>query len=217
MMNIPSWDNPSTKNSGDRLAHGHLGGTTTEGDPDSWFPELWTWLIEKFDIENALDVGCGAGISQKFFHDSGLTTMGLDGYQTGLDCHKLKDVVPTPLVCHDLLLGPMLFFRPYDLVWTCEVGEHIAPDKVANFVETVALNCKKVLAFCAAPPGCGGYHHVNCQAPEYWRELLEQEGLTYSAEYTEIAHSLTGEGYGRGPRNYFARSGMIFLGREFEE
>lgn len=202
----PSWQNPST-NLGDRLDFGHLGGSSTTGDHDSWYPELWTWLFDAFGVKSVLDVGCAVGQSQKFFHESGMETV-------GLDCEQVRPhrVVDAPFVAHDLTTAAWIAEKPFDLVWSCEVAEHIEEVYVENLINTLELNCGKVLAMTAAPPGADGYHHVNCREPEYWiRKLTAGGRLQYSESLTQEAKKLCPAAYGRGPRNYFTRSGLIFV------
>lgn len=210
-MNNPDWTNPCS-DGGERLDFGHLGGTSTEGDPDSWYPELWDWLVREFGLGSVLDVGCGVGHAQKFFFDRGLLTWGLD-CEGVLARHLLRETSEKPgLIVHDLTTGPWGWVDTTraDLVWCCEVAEHVEEQFVDNVVRTVADNCYKVLAFCAAPAGAGGFHHVNCQDPPYWVAKLEAAGLTYRPDLTDHARSLCPEGNGRSARNYFRRSGLIF-------
>lgn len=205
-MLIAKWENPC-RWEGERLDFGHLGGTALTGDPNSWFPELWDWLRTTFSIKSMLDVGCGVGFAQKFFAEQGLFSYGVDCEQV-LEHHLLG---PAFREAHDLTLSrweaPL---DTFDLVWCCEVAEHIEERFVHNVVQTVARNCHKVLAFCAAPVGAGGYHHVNCQDPQYWIEKIEVAGLTYDPNLTVQARRLCPEAYGRSRDNYFLRSGLIF-------
>lgn len=199
------WENPSLMTGvGQRLDFGHLGGTSTVGDPNSWYPEMWKWLIDKFQIKSVLDVGCGIGLSQKFFHDEGCDTIGIDAEQV-LRSHKLKHKTQSHDITIDAYIG-----NKSDLVWCCEVAEHIEVAFVSNLVDTLVKNTQNVLAFCAAPIGAGGYHHVNCQNVEYWIEKIESAGLHYSQELTSKAKSFCTPEYGRTENNYFKRSGLIF-------
>jgi len=198
------WTNPSSLK-GKRLDFGHLGGTSTSGDPDSWYPELWTWLIRTNRLGSVLDVGCGVGYSQKFFHDSGLITLGVDCKQV-LEHHVLGEKT----LVHDFTTGVAPLPGRFDLVWCCEVAEHIPEEFVSNLAYTFAMGCGKLLAFCAAPRGAGGYHHVNCQNPPYWISLLSKYGFTINEEMSEHGRRLCGPHYGRGKNNYFYRSGLIF-------
>lgn len=209
----PEWANPCRLGE-PLLAYGHLGGTSKGGDPDSWYPELWDWVLRTFGVWSVLDVGCGVGHTSRWFYDRSLTlaVTGLDCQQV-LDHHLLKDVsapfAGSRLVAHDLTTGPRGELGA-DLVWCCEVAEHVAPEFEDNVVQTVAMNTRRVLAFCAAPRGAGGHHHVNCQDPPYWVDRLTAAGLTHRPDLTAHARSLCTEANGRSAHNYFRRSGLIF-------
>lgn len=213
----PSWQNPCSREGGMRLDFGHLGGTSTAGDLDSWFPELWDWLVRDFNVESMLDLGCGVGFTQRWFQERGVHAEGLDCRQV-LDHHVLRSTHPSWLQAHDLTTGPLRFRsyphstrKPFDLVWCCDVGEHLGGEFVDNLVRTVVDNVEKVVAFCAAPPGSGGHHHVNCQPGEWWVEKFISAGLTFLPVLTEHARYLCpGDAYGRSPHNYFRRSGLVF-------
>lgn len=210
------------------IEDGHLGGTAPEGDPDSHYPEMWDWLISEFKLKNVLDVGCGISDSMKYFAEQGLKVWGVEGSKKVMEHSRMPDKVSI----HDLTTGPFLYmngdwgkvdptdrydadwhiygeisnnvFWPRDLVWSCEVGEHIEEKFVDNFVQTLTINCRQVLAMCAAPKNCGGYHHVNCQEPQYWIEKIENQGLIYQKD-------LTIEWRERCVGAYFKRSGLIFF------
>jgi hypothetical protein len=110
-----------------------------------------------------------------------------------------------PIALHDLLTGP--YIMPVDLVWSCEVAEHIAPEKVEYFVDTLANG--RVIAMTHAVPGQGGYHHVNCQPQEYWIQKMTTRGYALSPlnqMFREV--SLQGATW-----NYFSRTGLVFLKR----
>lgn len=191
---------------GERLDFGHLGGTSTTGDPDSWYPELWLWLTSKFNIERMLDVGCGVGFTQKFFEKQGIVACGIDCEQV-LERHLTK----TNTISHDLMTGPAMLANSCDLVWCCEVAEHVEQGSVDNVIQTIVGNAKTVVAFCAAPEGAGGYHHVNCQNPHYWINKFTDAGLEFSQPLTDEACNLCDASHGRGDLNYFRRSGLIFV------
>jgi SAM-dependent methyltransferase len=174
-----------------------LGGNIRHGDANTYCPKLWTYLIERFALRSMLDVGCGEGNAVHFFHKRGVYAHGIDGLRRNVD----NAVVPIAL--HDLLGGS--YIMPVDLVWTCEVAEHIDPAHVDNFIDTLANG--RIVAMTHALPGQAGHHHVNCQAPEYWIDLMASRG--FSLERSQDAYRAISrtEDY----PTYFASSGLVFV------
>ena len=174
-----------------------LGGNLRLGDTGTFCPTLWRYLVDRFAAKSVLDVGCGEGHAVHFFRQLGLIVHGIDG----LPINVSRAV--TPISLHDILSGP--FVMPVDLVWSCEVAEHIAPERVDYFLDTLANG--RVVAMTHATPGQDGYHHVNCQAAEYWIEKMAQRGYALSPDnglFLRVA------GMEVAP-TYFNRTGLVFL------
>jgi SAM-dependent methyltransferase len=179
-----------------------LGGASTVGDPYTFLPAIWEWAVATFAARSVLDVGCGVGLALEWFAERGLTIHGIEG------SHKVwqHNVVQDHVVVHDLYDGPYRLPRPVDLVWSCEVAEHIDPGHVCHFVDTIVENCGKVLILTAAPPGAGGHHHVNCQPREYWQSLVAP-ALVFRQDLTDLCCQLVSTDKGI----YFHRGGMVFV------
>ena len=45
----------------------HLGGNTIGGNAQTFYPELWFWMIQTLGIKTVLDVGCGEGHALREF------------------------------------------------------------------------------------------------------------------------------------------------------
>ena len=78
------------------------------------------------------------------------------------------DRAVTPIAQHDLLTSS--YYMPVDLVWSCEVAEHITETKVDYYIKTLCNG--KIIAMTHAFPNQVGHHHVNCQPSEYWIEKI---------------------------------------------
>ena len=89
-----------------------------------------------------------------------------------------------------------------DLVWCCEVVEHV--NNVENIIDTISVG--KILAMTHATPKQSGYHHVNCQPAEYWITRLSKKGMIYQEELTKHAKSLCPSS-----GNHFGWHGLIFV------
>jgi len=174
-----------------------LGGNIRHGDLRTWCPRLWKFLADRFAIRSVLDVGCGEGHTVKFFHDLGLASQGIEGLP-----RNVSNSVH-PIALHDLTSGP--FIMPVNLVWSCEVAEHIEEQFVDNYLASIANG--KVIAMTHATPQQGGHHHVNCQPPEYWIEKLDDRGYYLSEDNEEIRKIASRED----SWNYFQPTGLVFL------
>jgi len=131
-------------------------------------------LKQYFSPSSLLDVGCGVGTWMKAFSEnfSGLDYFGVDGEYV-----KAKDlVVEKPHFRGMDISQPFNLDKKFDLVISLEVGEHIAHEKAAVFVENICRHGDFIL-FSAAIPGQGGTFHVNEQFPEYWAGLFEINGF----------------------------------------
>jgi len=144
-----------------------------------------------------LDVGCGTGETCKFFQALGIDTLGVDGLPENVErC-------PQPAMVYDFCSDKKLEIKKFDLVWCCEVVEHIAEEHVEKLIDV--LTSGKWLAMTHAVPGQSGHHHVNCQPKEYWIEKITARGFVFDDVQTNICRALLPNG-----RNYFKRTGLIF-------
>jgi SAM-dependent methyltransferase len=173
-----------------------LGGNIDGGDPASWVPTLWGRLIKAFGVKTVLDVGCGQGHAVEWFRKAGCDAIGIDGLP-----RNVGDAV-TPICLHDLFMSP--YCAPCDLVWSCEVAEHIDPEKVDNFLDTLANG--RAVAMTHAMPDQRGWHHVNCQPSEYWVERMVKRGYRHDWDLTIAWRRVAAED----GHVYFTRSGLVF-------
>jgi SAM-dependent methyltransferase len=173
-----------------------LGGNVIGGDPNTYHPALWAYVVERFGITSMLDVGCGEGHCVQYFADLGVRAIGFDGLRSNVER------AVTPIACHDLRRRP--FIRPVDLVHCCEVVEHIEERFLSNLLRTLASG--RVIVMTHAVPGQTGYHHVNCQPSSYWIEKLERRGYRYLEQETEEGKARIADS---GTWTYFMQSGLI--------
>lgn len=86
----------------------HLGGNVRQGDPFTFSPRVWSYVIERFCISSVLDLGSGAGHAAEFFFRKGIRTIAVDGLLENVDGSVY------PAICHDLTSGA--FVTKVDLV-----------------------------------------------------------------------------------------------------
>lgn len=184
----------------------HLGGYIPGGDPATYYPELWDWLVNDHGVKSVIDVGCGEGHAARYFADHGCDVIGIDGvFQLSQNWH---------FYMHDYTEGPWptevrgnRMEGATDLAWSCEFVEHVAEEYVPNFVTTFQMASMVLMTH--AEPGQPGHHHVNCQPASYWIQVMEKAGFRFDGILTRQARDLAG--LNRNPINHFARSGLGFV------
>ena len=182
---------------GDQRVQGHLGGYTPGGDPATFYPALWTWLVAACGVRSVLDVGCGDGTALDYFAGLGCRVAGIEGIEQNRP----------EILTHDYTTGYVLPVGPrFDLVWSCEFVEHVEAKHEENFLLTFEHG--DLLLMTHAEPGQGGYHHVNCQPAEYWIERVEAHGFKLEERLTELSRRHAAEN--TNPWNHYVRSGLAF-------
>jgi SAM-dependent methyltransferase len=191
----------------------HLGGYIHGGDPGTWCPHLWSWVVKEFQIRSVLDIGCGEGHATKFFRDLGCDVVGVDGCAQAIH----DSVIPDHVVLHDFCEGAFVPERSFDLIWSCEFLEHVGEEYLPNILGTFAHTAKVILATHAFPERRRsrarskrhhGHHHVNCRPSSYWIRHIEGAGFECQVDGTRRARTITLADY---PGiNHFARSGLLF-------
>jgi SAM-dependent methyltransferase len=188
----------------DMVRDGHLGGYVRGGDPGTWCPHLWTWVVQTFGIRSVLDVGCGEGHASRFFRGQGCDIRGVDGCERAI----AESVIPGHAVQHDFCTGPFLTDQAFDLVWSCEFLEHVEERFVPNILRTFSQARKVLLVTHAFPGDTDGHHHVNCRRSSYWIRRIEAAGFRCDARASLAARKVALRDYHR--PNHFARSGLVF-------
>lgn len=185
---------------------GHLGGYVEGGDPNTTYPNLWGALVDHWKVRSVIDVGCGDGKgAAAWFARQGVETVGIDGLAVDTMEPGLT------LVRHDFTEGPFVTEEPFDLAWSAEFVEHVQERFVPNFLETFAL--ADTLLMTHALPGQAGYHHVNCQPPEYWIERVAVVGFELDEPLTARCRELALQEPIPPEANYFGRTGLVFRKR----
>lgn len=158
----------------------HLGGNVPTEDGNCHMPDVWGFLMVKYNLQSVLDVGCGYGHAIKWFHDHGVQrTLGVDG-----DTNAVVGTVAPRVMEHDFSLGPPPINENFDLAWSCEFLEHVEDQFIPNFMS--AFKRCKYACVTYAVPGQGGHHHVNCQNLPYWVDQFKKYGFRHDAEETAI-------------------------------
>jgi len=177
----------------------HLGGNMAEGDPFSFSPNVWNYVIDRFAIKSVLDLGSGLGHSSEYFFNKGMKVVSVDGMKENI----LNALYPTV----EFDFSKTFINCNVDLVHCQEVVEHIHEQFVENILKS--LTAGKIILLTNALPGQGGYHHVNEQETAYWTRHLEQYNCHVLPEDTERIRSIAKE---EGAR-YLAATGTLYANR----
>lgn len=170
---------------GQSFDDGPLGGCNTHGDPASELPKTVGYIVEKFNIKNVADVGCGFGFHSKFFQKVfELETLSIEGSSKVAEL----SIVPESIVHHDYTTGPYIPSKVYDLGWSVEFVEHVEDRYKDNFIATLK-KCKYVL-MTHAIPGQGGHHHVNERYGTYWIDVMSKNGFIFDPAVTAKCREL---------------------------
>lgn len=179
----------------------HLGGYIYGGDDATYYPVLWDWLVNEHRVRSVLDVGCGEGHALRYFRGIGIRARGIDG-------------VPQPdsdIFTHDFTEGPCarreLTRKDFDLVWCCEVLEHVEEQYLPNM--RLSLTAAPLVLVTHAAPDQPGFHHVNCKTAEYWQGVFAGWGYRYDGGLTQATRMMAATN--RNPWNHYVRSGLVFL------
>lgn len=171
----------------------HLGGHFNVTHIDNG---VLDYMIEKYNVKSFLDIGCGPGGMCELAASKGLKVLGVDGDFT------IKHKQPT--IIHDYTISSVPIDESFDMAWSCEFLEHVE-EKYMDFYMDSFLKAKYVVCTHALPEQ-PGYHHVNCQSYEYWKESFKKYGFKYSAiETLQLRNISTMQS------PYFKQSGLFFV------
>jgi SAM-dependent methyltransferase len=163
------------------------------------------------DARRYIDVGAGTGTFAAAAQRNGRQVLACERSLVGRLYARRQGVSARPL---DLTRDPpMREAGRFDLAYCFEVAEHLDAPLGDRLVEFLAASAPFVV-FTAAPPGQGGFGHVNEQPRGYWIKRFEAEGMTYLAEVTT---RVAAEYERRGGRGMWLRDNVMVFERRLED
>ena len=153
------------------------------------------WLASEHHVRSLYDIGCGPGGQVRAARDMGLEAMGIDVDPT---MYRRPGVALA-----DFCVAP-LQLQPADAVWSIETAEHIPPESVPAYIETLTSSARRVIVMTASQ--MQAELHVSVHRTEWWIEQVEAHaGWRYLPETPQIiASSSTMD------REFLRETGMIF-------
>mmetsp|Transcript_5781 Transcript_5781/g.11284 ORF Transcript_5781/g.11284 Transcript_5781/m.11284 type:complete len:394 (-) Transcript_5781:180-1361(-) len=157
----------------------HLGGFT-EIDLDGISPNLWRHMILDYGVHSVLDVGCGRGISTRWFLEHHVDVLCVEGSHDAVEKTFLP---PERIVEHDFSRGPWWPAQTYDAVWCIEFLEHVSRQYHFNYLTAF----RKAAIIMVSSSRWGGWHHVEVHPDDWWINKFGSYGFKYSPKLTSQA------------------------------
>ena len=130
------------------------------------------YLIQLFNPNSVIDVGCGIGTFLHEFKENGVADIcGLDG--KWVDRKKML-INKADFIETDLEL-PIQLNKKYDLVTCLEVAEHLSETSAETIVDSLT-GLGNIIVFSAATTKQAGQNHINEQPFSYWKQKFEARG-----------------------------------------
>jgi 2-polyprenyl-3-methyl-5-hydroxy-6-metoxy-1,4-benzoquinol methylase len=136
-------------------------------------------IVEINSPTSVLDVGCGQGLSLKYFLSCGIDALGIENSQMAIEYSGISDKIIKSNLNFDIDLK-----RRFDLVWCFEVIEHIHPKYEKTILKTLTRH-GDIIILSAAKPGQGGHGHFNEQLPEYWIDKFANLGYDCDFDFSQ--------------------------------
>ena len=113
----------------------------------SLFPEkVIDEILNEFHPKSILDIGCGTGVSLKYFLQKNIDAIGVENSRLAIR----KSAVCERIIRHNLK-KKLNLNRKFDLVWSFEVIEHIHPKFEATYLATLIRHGDRVIISAARP------------------------------------------------------------------
>lgn len=167
--------------------------------PDTFWTDTLDAMVDKYEVERAMDFGCGLGVDTCMLLKAELDTYGVDGTEA------LREHVLFPQERYIVRDLTDLVEMPADLVWCREVAEHLEQCYASRLVSNITKSASKVVYFTAAPPGQIGHQHINLQPRSFWQRLFRAQGWGVDRELTQLNRS--------NPNQDDCKNGMVLCPR----
>lgn len=151
--------------------------------------KLANHLYNYFKPNSVYDFGCGIGSYLSRFKQLGCDVGGCDiGYK---HAKKYMDKSIVENVTGADLTNSVMLDKTYDLVISTEVAEHLPESAAETFCDSLCKASHKWIWLTAAKSK-RGVGHLNPQEKEYWIDIMELCGATYSRKKTLELRKKTG-------------------------
>lgn len=150
------------------------------------------WMIETFNPERVLELGCGTGLMLERFHQEQIYALGVEMNPHSIDYFKKRNPLTKHLVIEGDITEDIEFPEPFDLVISIEVFEHIdqSEEKWNQMLTKLAQNAKWFV-FSSTPYHYGRefdqqWGHCNVRRMPKWIELFERNGWKFHSNPNRV-------------------------------
>lgn len=191
------------------VASGHLGGYIAadadrpHGDPLTYVPETWQWLLDHYQVRSMISLGCGEGHCVEWFMAHGVDARGVEGLPDAIEAfnHRCPQYAGR-IIQHDYTKGSCSLPN-VDLVWACQFVDNVEERYAGNYLES-GFRRGRVICMNHAFPGQGGHHMVNIRRANHWIGRFHSMG--YRLDNPAIEESRK-----RARGTHWERSGIVFV------
>ena len=150
------------------------------GTARSSAPHLAEDIVSSLSPNSVIDVGCGTGEYMFALLERGVEVFGVDLSSVAIELCQSSGL---EVVKHDLTKPGQLPWTA-DVVFSCEVAEHLVPEAADIFVEKLCTASRHHVVLTAAGPRQPGNNHFNCQPKSYWIQKFEARNFKFDAVTT---------------------------------
>lgn len=163
----------------------HLGGAIPQGDGNTLMPDVWGYLMVKFNVRTMFDVGCGYGHTVKWFLDQGVNAYGIDGWKEAVETARTEVVKDAGrIIEHDFTRARYVHGPAWDLTWSAEFVEHVDEKYIGHYMPLFQAARYSVITH--AEPMQNGHNHVCCHPSHWWAAKFAEYGLEEVPAETDI-------------------------------
>lgn len=129
-------------------------------------------------VFSIIDVGCGNGAYCMYFDSQDFYCDGFDGNPHTPEITDNK--------CAVVDFSEPVDMKPYDLVVSLEVAEHIPAERESVFLDNITSISHEFIVLSWAIEGQGGVGHVNCRNNDYVIDRMRDYGFVFLPKETKL-------------------------------
>lgn len=136
-------------------------------------------IIDLFEPENVIQIGCGIGLHLKPFVDADIDVKGLDESKVALE----NPAIPKKHIQIMPLNTPYSPENTYDVALCIDMLEYTSPQGEDAIIASVA-NAGKTAVVSAPLPRYDSLHYDHEEPKQYWIKKFQDYGMNYDSDAT---------------------------------